>query len=186
MWILVTYLHLRYVYITWGNGSSCAPPIATMRLQSSIEWSPIYASFPHVRPLSWPANITSSLVCTWGFQNKGCLVHSIIVSEVCLSKCCRTWHHARKMEFTTLSSGWQAILGGTPLVQHQFKESGQDLPYLGIPSNNLLRRSTFQHPLPGRRHWATILASNARLYIKGSMRPRPPLSRSCINQHHDT
>ena len=90
------------------------------------------------------------------------------------------------MEFVTLSSGWPASLGGTPLVQHQFKESGQGRPYLGVPTCSLLRRSTFQHPLPGRRQRTTILASNARLCIKGSMRPSPPLARGCVNQHHET
>ena len=71
-------------------------------------------------------------------------------------------------------------------MQHQFKESGQGLPYLGVPACNLLRSSTFQHPLPGKRHRTTILASNARLCIKGSMRPSPPLARGCVNQCHDT
>ena len=119
---------------------------------------PFCARFPHARPLSCP-NIMLSLVCTWGFQNNGYLVHSINVSGVCLTKWCCTWHHAYKMEFVTLSSSWQAILGGTLLVQHQFKESCQDLPYLGVPACNLLWSSTFQHPLPSRRQRTTILAS---------------------------
>ena len=63
------------------------------------------------------------------------------------------------MEFATLSSGRQAILGGTLLVQHQFKESNQGLPYLEVPACSLLQSSTFQHPLPGRRQRTTILAS---------------------------
>ena len=71
-------------------------------------------------------------------------------------------------------------------MQHQFKESGQGLPHFGVPACRLLRSSTFQHPLPIKRQRTTILASNARLCIKGSMRPSPPLARGCVNQHHET
>ena len=52
--------------------------------------------------------------------------------------------------------------------------------------SSLLRSSTFQHPLPGRKQRTTILASNAQICIKGSMRPSPPSACSCVNQHHDT
>ena len=52
--------------------------------------------------------------------------------------------------------------------------------------SSLLRSSTFQHPLPGRTQRTTILASNAQICIKGSMRPSPPSACSCVNQHHDT
>ena len=38
----------------------------------------------------------------------------------------------------------------------------------------------------GRRHRTTILASSARLCVKGSIRPSPSLARGCVNQCHDT
>ena len=91
-----------------------------------------------------------------------------------------------KMEFITLSFGWQAILGGTPFVRHQFKELGQGLSYLGDHDCHLFWRSTFQYSLPSRRHRTTILASSARLCVKGSIRPSPSLARGCVNQCHDT
>ena len=57
---------------------------------------------------------------------------------------------------------------------------------MGVPPCHLLRRITFQHSLLGRKHRTTILSSNAWLFVKGSMRPSPPLAHGFINQHHDT